>query len=70
MGYPFGKINTFSNQCAIMVLFLMPGFLVPSRCDANAFPVFCRDINPYQESILTGCNLNAGLLSLPYGSPV
>lgn len=69
MGYPFGKINTFGKHRPMMVLFLMLGFLMTTRWDANAFPVFCSDIEPYKESILTGCNLSAGLLSLPYGSP-
>jgi len=68
MGYLFGKINHFCNRRATVVLFLMLGLLLAARWDANAFPVFCSDIKPYKESMLTGCDLNAGLLNLPYGS--
>jgi hypothetical protein len=68
MGYPFGKINPFFNRRATVVLCLMVGFFMTTSWNANAFPVFCSDIKPYKESMLTGCDLNAGPLNLPYGS--
>ena len=68
MGYPFGKINPFCNRRATVVLCLMVGFFTTTSWNANAFPVFCSDIKPYKESMLTGCDLNAGPLNLPYGS--
>ena len=52
-----------------MFLLLMVGFFMTTRGDANAFPVFCSDIKPYYERMLTGCDLNAGPLNMPYGSP-
>ncbi len=68
MGYLFGKINPFYNRRATVVLFLVVGFFMTTSWNANAFPVFCSDIKSYKESMLTGCDLNAGLLNLPYGS--
>lgn len=68
MGYPFGKINPVCNRRATVVLLLMVGFFMATRWNANAFPVFCSDIKSYKESMLTGCDLNDGLLNLPYGS--
>ena len=69
MGYPFVKINPFRNHRATVVLFLMVGFFMATSWNANAFPVFCSDIKSYKESMLTGCDLNAGPLNMPYGSP-
>lgn len=69
MGYLFGKINPFCNRRATVVLFLVVGFFMATSWNANAFPVFCSDINLYQEGMLTGCDLNADPLSLTYGSP-
>jgi hypothetical protein len=68
MGYPFGKINPFCNRRATVVLCMLVGFFVATSLNANAFPVFCSDIKPYKESMLTGCNPNAGPLNLTYGS--
>jgi hypothetical protein len=69
MGYPSGKINTICNRHATMLLLLMVGFFMTTRGGANAFPIFCSDIKPYNESMLTGCDLKAGPLNMPYGSP-
>jgi len=68
MGYLFGKTNPFCNRRATVVLFLVVGFFMATSWNANAFPVFCSDIKLYKESMLTGCDLNAELLNLPYGS--
>jgi len=68
MRYPLGKINPFCNHRATVILFLMVGLLMATSWNANAFPVFCSDIKFYKESMLTGCDLDAGSLNLPYGS--
>ena len=36
-----------------MLLLLMVGFFMTTRGGANAFPIFCSDIKPYNESMLT-----------------
>jgi len=36
-----------------MLLLLMVGFSMTRPGDANAFPIFCSDIKPYNESMLT-----------------